>query len=374
MHRYVKRLLPSIITAAVLGTASLVWWVVQPAPSQPSPGVFPEPSATALPEFWPVPAFQFTNQKGERVDQSSLRGHVWIADFIYTTCTTACPIITSRLVLLQRALPQPGLRFVSFSVDPAHDTPQVLASYAKRWNAAESRWQLLQTTPEGVHAMSTGMKVTLDATSDAENPVVHTSRLFLIDEQGTVRGSYEANLDGDLAALLRDARTLLGSAPARAPDSASAVELYGTVGCSGCHDDPRLAPNLSSLAGARVELEGGASVVADAAYIRESLLTPHAKIVAGYVDSMPSYAGQLSDEQIDELVTAVLGKTLGTQPAPAGSSSGTLVTDPVCGMQVRTGAGAIEKEYEGKTYYFCSDVCRDRFEAHPDHYSKSTER
>ena len=68
------------------------------------------------------PDFSFKAQTGEQVTKASLAGQPYVANFIFTTCRTVCPLLTSKMVRLQRELPGAPLRFVSFSVDPEHDT------------------------------------------------------------------------------------------------------------------------------------------------------------------------------------------------------------------------------------------------------------
>src|SRR5574340_1657251 len=71
-----------------------------------------------LPTLWNVPAFSAVDQDGQAVTEQSLRGHVWLAAFIFTRCTTVCPAISNRMAQLRRTLPAADMRFVSFSVDP----------------------------------------------------------------------------------------------------------------------------------------------------------------------------------------------------------------------------------------------------------------
>jgi protein SCO1/2 len=169
-----------------------------------------------------LPTFSFRDQHGGRVSERELRGHVWIANFIFTRCTGACPILTAKLVALQRKLTQPRLRFVSFSVDPEHDTPEVLADYAARWNGGEVRWLLLSTDRQGLDAVTVGVRAVLQSSSDALNPILHSSRFFLVDGSGSVRGVYESSDETELARLAADAETL-SSEPSAAPESEAAT-------------------------------------------------------------------------------------------------------------------------------------------------------
>lgn len=94
--------------------------------------------------------------------------------------------------------------------------------------------------------------------------------------------------------------------------SAKGEALYRKFNCQSCHGDVSRAPALQGLFGKAVELENGQSVQADEAYLRESVLVPAAKTVKGYAALMPSYTGQISEEQVLQL-TAYL-KSLGAAP------------------------------------------------------------
>jgi cytochrome c oxidase subunit 2 len=87
--------------------------------------------------------------------------------------------------------------------------------------------------------------------------------------------------------------------------------------CATCHIGSGLgrAPSLNGVYGAKVLLADGSTVTADDAYIRESILQPNAKIVAGYQPLMPSFQGQLTEEQILALTAYI--KSLQSQPVPA---------------------------------------------------------
>jgi cytochrome oxidase Cu insertion factor (SCO1/SenC/PrrC family) len=83
-----------------------------------------------LPTLWSVPAYQLADQDGKTRTPQDLRGSVWVADFIFTSCKSICPVLTAKMVQVQRAVPDARLKFVSFSVDPERDTPEALHAYA----------------------------------------------------------------------------------------------------------------------------------------------------------------------------------------------------------------------------------------------------
>ena len=340
--------------------------------------------SSELARFWNVPAFEFQNQHGAVTTQAAFKGHVWIADFMYTTCTSACPILTSKLVRLQRQLTAKELRFVSFSVDPEHDTSEALLAYAATWNAPEARWSLLRTTAPTLTALARDMHVAVEAQSDVKDPILHSSLFFLVDTEGAVRGIYDSNDEEALARLQRDARRLLGtdshSEPVRREQTGA--ELYAALNCAACHSNPALAPGLEGVLGRKVLLNNAAQVVADRAYLSESITAPGAKLVAGFLNLMPSYRQELSDAQLSQLVEHVAGlaaaaggsasntsSAQGAVPVQSQPAPNALAVDPVCHMDVRVTAATPRADHAGHAYYFCSEACRSQFAASPGQFA-----
>jgi len=139
-----------------------------------------------LPVLGDVPAFQLTDQLGRTFSSSStLNGHVWVADFVFTNCEGPCPRMSSHMHGLQQKTDS-AVKLVSFTVDPARDTPPVLAAYAKKFNNDSSRWFLL-----------TGEVATLNALDrDAfklgsiGDEIEHSTYFALVDKKGHIRGFY----------------------------------------------------------------------------------------------------------------------------------------------------------------------------------------
>ena len=147
------------------------------------------------------------------------------------------------------------------------------------------------------------------------------------------------------------------------------MQLYQSLGCAACHNRPQLAPKLTGLYGSKVQLDDGQTVIADDAYLRESILIANAKVVAGYSKLMPSYEPYLDQSQVEELLAYL--RSIGSDPsgelmtavAPPTTQPAMLKPsiDPVCKMAVVTSDVSPHVEYHGKTYYFCSEKCRDSF-------------
>lgn len=152
-----------------------------------------------------VPDFQLTAQDGEIFQEASLKGHVWIADFIYTTCPGPCPRMSSHMSALQKATAAtPDIRLVSFTVDPAHDSPPVLAAYASRYQANPARWVFLTGKQETLQQLSReAFKL-----SDVDSSMNHSTRFVLVDQKGRVRGYYGTMTGDPVKQIAADARQL----------------------------------------------------------------------------------------------------------------------------------------------------------------------
>ena len=89
-----------------------------------------------LPVLGEVPAFRLTSQDGRPYGSEELRGKVWVANFIFTSCTSSCPRLTSKMAIVQRRIrnTDESVHLVSFSVDPDNDTPARLAAYAEQYH------------------------------------------------------------------------------------------------------------------------------------------------------------------------------------------------------------------------------------------------
>jgi cytochrome oxidase Cu insertion factor (SCO1/SenC/PrrC family) len=163
-----------------------------------------------LPEHGTVPAFSLTDHHGQPLTRERLDGSVWVADFIFTRCAGQCPLLTERMAQLQRQLGgERDLRLVSFSVDPGHDTPEVLAAHARRTGAGPG-WWWVTGAPEAIRALiQEGFRLGIREEGTEEEPITHSVRLVLVDRQGRIRGYYDALEAEAVARLADDARQLL---------------------------------------------------------------------------------------------------------------------------------------------------------------------
>jgi protein SCO1 len=162
-----------------------------------------------LPVLNTIPEFKLTERSKRPVSNQDLVDSVWIADFIFTQCAGICPVMSTNMRTLQDKLP-PAIKLVSFSVDPANDTPEVLSAYADRYGADRARWLFLTGDEKTLHRLSIeGFKLAVENAGTEVEPITHSSRFVLVDRKGQIRGYYGTEDEGALERLMEDARKLL---------------------------------------------------------------------------------------------------------------------------------------------------------------------
>jgi protein SCO1/2 len=160
-----------------------------------------------LPSFAVVPDFTLTDQTGAPfTSAATLDGKVWIADFIYTNCPGPCPRMSSQMHQVQTAFEgSDNVRFVSFTVDPARDTPAVLAAYGQHFEAKPGKWFFLTGPVPALQHLSRDVFLLGDVDGNLE----HSTRFVLVDKKSRVRGFYLSSDSDALPRLVADARGLL---------------------------------------------------------------------------------------------------------------------------------------------------------------------
>lgn len=172
-----------------------------------------QPALEELARYGPAPDFSLVERSGRPVSAGDLRGRVWIADFIYTTCQDTCPLQSRSMAALQADLKGHGdLRSVSITVDPLTDSTALLAAYAERYRADPDRWLFLTGEVEQIRRIiQDGFRLSAAPVDGATpDPVVfHSSRFVLVDRDGEIRGYYDSNDPQALRRLRDNARGLL---------------------------------------------------------------------------------------------------------------------------------------------------------------------
>ena len=156
-----------------------------------------------------LPPFELVERSGRTLAAGDLRGRPWVADFIFTRCGGACPAMTARMASLRRDAPD-DVVMVSFTVDPAHDTPDVLGRYAERAGAGAG-WLFVTGPREALYRLAIeGFKLGVEEVppgqqdQGGDGPFLHSSHFVLVDRANRVRGYYDSTDEEALARLRRD--------------------------------------------------------------------------------------------------------------------------------------------------------------------------
>jgi len=162
--------------------------------------------AKELPEIGNIPQFEFTNSDGNIVTLDNLKGKVWVADFIFTTCTMACPMMTGNMNIVHKKFKKnDNVRLVSISVYPEYDTPEVLKNYASQYDADTEKWLFLTGKEDAVKdIIRDGFKI-----GDYEDIIFHSEKFALVDKKGIIRAYYNGMKSEDMKQLKKDIDALL---------------------------------------------------------------------------------------------------------------------------------------------------------------------
>lgn len=144
----------------------------------------------------PAPVFSGIDQSGSEFTSTSLRGSKWIASFFFTACQTVCPRLNAKQKDLIREF-NGKVKLVSISTDPVNDNGEVLAEYARSYNAMPGSWWMITMPEESMHEVS---KVGF-AVIDPKEPSMHTTRLVAVDENMTIKGYYDSEEPSDIELL-----------------------------------------------------------------------------------------------------------------------------------------------------------------------------
>ncbi|MCB9757797.1 MAG: SCO family protein [Candidatus Omnitrophica bacterium] len=141
-----------------------------------------------LPRLTKITSFKLTDSRNQTFDTKELSGQVWVADLFFTTCASVCPVLSKNMASLYRSYNlDKKVRFVSISVNPDNDTPEVLAKYAQQYQADPDQWHFLTGSIETIQDISVNqLKI-----GNKEEPVFHSPYFVLIDAQGWIRGYYD---------------------------------------------------------------------------------------------------------------------------------------------------------------------------------------
>lgn len=136
-----------------------------------------------------APNFEFINQEGDTISNEDYKGKVYLVEFFFTTCPTICPVMNRNLVEIQNEFEdEEDFGIASFSIDPAHDTPEVLSNYAEKYGIDHPHWNLMTGEKENIYELANkGFGIYAGEDANAAGGFAHQGMFALIDKKGYIR-------------------------------------------------------------------------------------------------------------------------------------------------------------------------------------------
>lgn len=154
--------------------------------------------------------FCLTNQYGQMVTKESVKNKIYIANFFFATCQSICPVMSTNLIDVQKAFQKDdSLLILSHSVNPLHDTVEVLKNYAATYGAINNKWHLLTGDKKLIYDLAKSSYL-VNALEDDGTPegFLHSELFLLIDAKGRMRGMYDGTDKAQVLKLIEDIKLL----------------------------------------------------------------------------------------------------------------------------------------------------------------------
>jgi protein SCO1/2 len=167
--------------------------------------------------FQTIPAFTLVDEKGKEFTSSNLTNKIYVANFFFTRCTTICPKLNSQVNRVSDAfLNNDDIQFISISVDPKFDQPEILKNYSAKFDSTKKNWHFLTGEKKTIYPLILkGFHVPLADASEYDQAIknpdetfIHSERLVLIDKQGIIRGFYDGTDRKDVDRLMLEIKVL----------------------------------------------------------------------------------------------------------------------------------------------------------------------
>lgn len=147
-----------------------------------------------------IPDFEFVNQLGETVTNKDYEGKIYVSDFFFATCPTICPKMAVHMLELQKHFyDRSDFGLLSHTINPEHDTVEVLYEYSKNVHAIDSIWNFVTGSKESIASIArNGYFANAMKDLDAEGGFLHSTNFFLIDRKGRIRGIFDGTSTRDI--------------------------------------------------------------------------------------------------------------------------------------------------------------------------------
>lgn len=201
-----------VILLVVLLVPSLAWLLLTRGHNQfrhlPVYGPS-EVSAKGDTIYHAIPPFSFVNQEGKTITDRDFSNKIYVANFFYATCPRECPKMSDQLKRVQEAFSKDdGVMIISHTINPEHDSVQVLAEYARKYNADPKKWWFVTGTKESINSIAQDGYIVSAAQGKNPEDFFHSQDLILIDKDKHIRGFYDGMDAPSVDTLIAEIRVL----------------------------------------------------------------------------------------------------------------------------------------------------------------------
>ena len=140
-----------------------------------------------------VPDFQLTDQNGQKISNEDMLGKVYLVEFFYSRCPTICPVMNSNMKYIMTEINRPDFGIVSISIDPTHDTPEVLKNHARMIGATSQNWHFVSGDRDYIGNLADQFDIYVGDKEDQSESLNHSGMIALVDKDGNLRCRFDEN-------------------------------------------------------------------------------------------------------------------------------------------------------------------------------------
>jgi protein SCO1/2 len=161
-------------------------------------------------KYHKIADFELINQNGKTITQADYKDKIYVADFFFTTCQTICPIMTSNMADVQKAImDDEDVLLLSHTVTPEIDNVEQLKRYAKEKGVVDAKWNLVTGDKKQIYELARKSYLAVKDNGDGgAYDMIHTENFMLIDKKKQIRGFYDGTKNEEIKRLLSDIKVL----------------------------------------------------------------------------------------------------------------------------------------------------------------------
>lgn len=154
--------------------------------------------------------FTFFNQDAEEVRPSIFKDKIYVTDFFFTTCPSICPVMKRQMYRVYEAFQdQPEVLLFSHTIDPEHDTVEVLHNFAAGLAIRTEKWQMVTGEQDEIFAMAKHYMLGAMKNEEVPGGYIHSGSFVLVDKKQRIRGYYNGTDEQEVNTLITDLKRLL---------------------------------------------------------------------------------------------------------------------------------------------------------------------